>query len=51
MEHLKRFRDCSGHMCLNMDILPMDGDFHYEMEFHEMVSLNRFCKSDVHLLV
>ena len=38
-------------MCLNMNILPMDGDFLYEMEFHEMVSLNHFCKLDLHLPV
>ena len=38
-------------MCLNMDILPMDGDFPYEMEFHEMMSLNHFCKSNVRTFI
>ena len=40
-----------AHMCLNMNILPMDGDFLYEMEFHDMMSLNHFCMSDVRLSI
>ena len=52
MEHLKRFRNCFyAHMCLYMNILPMDEDFLYEMEFHEMMSLNHFYMADVRLSV
>ena len=38
-----------AHMGLNMDILPMDGDLSYKMEFcfHEVMSPNQFCQWDV----
>ena len=51
MEHLKRSGIVLCPYVFEYEHLPIDGDFLYEMEFHEMMSLNHFFMTFVYRFV